>query len=303
MWPSLPSSLRVKLQSLPSTYRPVADRSNSRLNPRCHDRPFRLDPLSLHFPWKYAILAGKPIQEYTVETARAFLAPATPIVPDWSFPSLPIQWGNAWRLANDTPVTSAAMSDVLLFMHRRAWLAQKTRGSAPDHLPLRSSTMEPAWSDTPLGTDAHDTLGERLSSSDDEAPSTGPSAASASDNRSLSSSSWRAHRANVEDDRPRPHGVGPGLACRSVRDSWCAWFCRMPDHFGSNLVGFFARPATSPGQQSSASSHLARHSASFAGYQHATRLSKAVGSLAQLRDSLPDVLVFQRYRLWIASGV
>lgn len=130
MWETIPSALKRKLYTLPRHYQIHPDLSDSRLNPRPHDRPFDIDTNSLHFPWRFATLAGVPLGAYTVRQARVFLAPTEPIVPDWSFASTSDDWKMVWRRFNEASLLSTeALSDVYLFLHRRPWLAQKPRTS------------------------------------------------------------------------------------------------------------------------------------------------------------------------------
>lgn len=127
-WPKLHPTVVRKLLVICRHYDIHPDNLKSKKNPLPHDRPFKIDTVGLPFPWRFAKLANKPIAEYTVWQACAFLARSDPIMPDWPFDSTPEQWRQVWqRHTQNSLLTSQATSDVFLFLHRHPWLAQKPR--------------------------------------------------------------------------------------------------------------------------------------------------------------------------------
>lgn len=126
VWVKLHPTVSYKLREISKFYRRHPDHSKSAKNPRPHDVPFDIDTIGLPFPWRIATLAGKPLREYTVKNARSFQAPSKIVKPDWAFEANENDWRQVW-FWQTTPnlLTSAAQSDVFLFLQRRTWLAQK----------------------------------------------------------------------------------------------------------------------------------------------------------------------------------
>ncbi|KAE8228054.1 hypothetical protein CF326_g7028, partial [Tilletia indica] len=112
-----------------------------------HTRPFETgpieslavprirDPLSKAFPWHLLRINGRPIGTATTKHIRSKLWEQDPIVVDWptatSDSITSASREEAWAELHACPISSTAISDCFLWMHRRAWMAHLDTSTAP----------------------------------------------------------------------------------------------------------------------------------------------------------------------------
>jgi hypothetical protein len=151
-WLALPTRVRDLLTAyVASGAQPVPDRAAGHDGVRSHDRPMAgLDARNFDFPWRFARLAGRPLDSYTVTTARTFLQRDADVAePDWPAPPLPREaltrsWSAAWAMLHSlrSVHTSAVASHARLFMHWRMWIAQVHRRRPGERAPDPDSDIE-----------------------------------------------------------------------------------------------------------------------------------------------------------------
>ncbi|CDW96676.1 hypothetical protein [Sporisorium scitamineum] len=65
LWGALHPTVSRKLRDISRHFALHPDHATSSMNSRPHDRPFNIDTVGLPFPWRFATLAGKPVDQYT----------------------------------------------------------------------------------------------------------------------------------------------------------------------------------------------------------------------------------------------